>query len=96
MKKRLLVVALLGVVLSSAVAAQAQESTESTDAVANLGACLAEERALSVVFLIDESASLEATDPEGQRVSAAKAALANLAAVDAEARRRDDPITIDV
>jgi hypothetical protein len=96
MKKRLLVVALLGFVLSSAVAAQAQESTESTDAVANLGACLAEERALSVVFLIDESASLEATDPEGQRVSAAKAALANLAAVDAEARRRDDPITIDV
>ena len=92
----LLVVAVLGLVLSSAVATYAQESTDSTDAVTNLGACLAEERALSVVFLIDESASLETTDPEGQRVSAAKAALANLAAVDAEARRRDDPIAIDV
>jgi hypothetical protein len=97
MKERvLLVVAVLGLILSSAVATHAQESADSTDAVANLGACLAEERALSVVFLIDESASLETTDPEGQRVSAAKAALANLAAVDAEARRRDDPITIDV
>ena len=96
MKPLLVVVAILGFVFSSAGTTSAQEATGDADAVANLGTCLAEERALSVVFLIDESASLEATDPEGRRVSAAQAALANLAAVDAEARRRADPITIDV
>lgn len=93
----LLAVAALAVVLSVGIApAQAQDEPTTTVAPSATGApktpsgdpaiddlvgCVQGSRRLQVLFLIDESASLKATDPDDRRVDAARGALDSLIAL---------------
>ncbi len=67
--------------LAPAVDAQEISSPPAESALEALATCVQEEAYLSVLFLMDESGSLATTDPGGQRVVAASAALNTLAAL---------------
>ncbi len=54
------------------------EASTSTDPFDRLAACVGAEGRLLVVLLVDESASLRETDPDDQRVAAARAALRSI------------------
>ncbi|MCU1496110.1 MAG: hypothetical protein JWM47_63 [Acidimicrobiales bacterium] len=78
----------LAVVLATVVAPSApvaatpvrpdQEAGAGDSAILDLVSCLQGSHRLAVVFLIDESQSLQLTDPDARRVDAAQAALATL------------------
>ncbi len=63
------------------------------DTMSGLATCLHDQHALSVVFLIDTSGSLQSTDPGNDRVAAARLTLANLASL---ATIRDGGKTPDI
>lgn len=75
---------LLGLSAPSGVSAQQVAADGSLPGLNALGACVQQNRQLAAVFLIDESASLKKTDPEKQRVVAAKTALQTLAGLGAQ------------
>jgi hypothetical protein len=56
----------------------APQTPSGDPAIDDLVGCMQGSRRLSVLFLIDESASLKATDPDDQRVEAARGALDSL------------------
>jgi hypothetical protein len=78
MRTLLLSSLLTALILSGAVPAAAQTSQEEDPALESLATCLRERGSLVVLLLIDESGSLQRTDPAAQRVIAAKVALTNL------------------
>ena len=47
----------------------------------HMTACVQERRGLQALLLMDESSSLQTTDPKNERVDAAKAALDSLASL---------------
>lgn len=75
--------------VGSASAQEPPAEVAADDAVLDLVGCLQGSHRLAVVFLIDESRSLQGTDPRDQRVPAAKAALSTLSLLTrgAESRR---------
>lgn len=62
-------------VAGAAASAQVNEASADESALGELGSCIAERHELSVLFLIDESKSLQDTDPEAVRVEAMQTAL---------------------
>jgi hypothetical protein len=72
----LLVVGLVGPATDVPASAQTEEGGD--PALESLATCLRERESLMVLFLMDESGSLQRTDPDAQRVVAAKVALTNL------------------
>jgi hypothetical protein len=65
-------------------------------AAGTLADCAARTGRLSVVLLIDESASLRRTDPADQRVQAVQAALVGLAAAAERTKTGERPVSVEV
>lgn len=89
-------VALVFVSLAAAIPARAQPAYEQSDAISDLADCAARTGKLSVVFLVDESASLQRTDPDNRRVDAIQTALYGLADVADRTSGTEQPISVDV
>lgn len=87
-----LLVMLAGVAVA---AAQQAETASAKPGIAQLSSCVASKRHLNALFLVDESGSLQTTDPQNRRVQAIRAALQSLRLLTAEAGGSSDPITVD-
>jgi hypothetical protein len=72
----LLVIGLVTPAMDLSASAQTEEGGD--PALESLATCLRERESLMVLFLMDESGSLQRTDPDAQRVVAANVALTNL------------------
>lgn len=70
--------ALLAVLLGTAAQGRAEGSSAAVESIAS---CFAERQHLAVLLLIDESGSLQRTDPDNERVIALRAALETLESV---------------
>ena len=96
---------LFGVVVSSAQLAGGQTASQSSalttqssvkDPLADLSSCVQAGAPLQVLFLVDTSASLPKTDPKDQRVTAAKAAMASLAAFGSTNASLPDSVEVQI
>ena len=106
LRKALLAVFLLfGVVVSSGPLAGGQTAPQSSavttqaavkDPLAELSSCVQAGAPLQVLFLVDTSASLPKTDPKDQRVTAAKAAMASLAAFGSTNESLPDSVEVQI
>ncbi|MEO6988814.1 MAG: VWA domain-containing protein [Aquihabitans sp.] len=86
---------IIGTSAAPAALAQDQAGDNNDDsALLDLVGCLNGSHHLAVVFLFDESGSLQFTDPDGRRVDAALTALDSLAVLGDGAG--DDKLTVDV
>lgn len=90
----LLVVFLAAPGVAAATPVQAQAA--STDAVSSLADCSARTGHVSIVFLVDESASLQKTDPDNRRVEGIQAALHGLANTTERTAGTAQPVSVDV
>jgi hypothetical protein len=96
---------LFGVVVSSGQLAGGQTAPQSSaltaqasakDPLADLSSCVQAGAPLQVLFLVDTSASLPRTDPKDQRVTAAKAAMASLAAFGSTNESLPDSVEVQI
>jgi hypothetical protein len=85
-----IVVAVLGVSLSTVPVGMAAAADEASDAFDSVAECLQERDRLVVLALVDESASLRRTDPDSSRSTAVEAVVRNLTSV-VEAGGADGP-----
>lgn len=95
---QIVVAALVLVMIGAAVlpGRPAEAATTHADAVSNLADCSARTGRMSVLFLVDESASLQRTDKENHRVDGIQAALAGLAQVADRTAGTERPVAIEV
>lgn len=104
-KAMLVLLLLFGVVVSSVQLAGGQTASQSSavttqasakDPLADLSSCVQAGAPLQVLFLVDTSASLPKTDPKDQRVTAAKAAMASLAAFGSTNASLPDSVEVQI
>ena len=104
-KAMLVLLLLFGVVVSSGQLAGGQTASQSSavttqasakDPLADLSSCVQAGAPLQVLFLVDTSASLPKTDPKDQRVTAAKAAMASLAAFGSTNASLPDSVEVQI
>jgi len=87
----------LGLLVPTTQAAPVASPTAAATGLGDLAQCVAANRDLKVLFLVDESGSLRDTDPQNKRVDAIKAALSGLGFLQLGSDGGPDgPVQIDV